>query len=41
MGGKAFVNGKVVCEATISCQLVDRSRGRNSASASAQSDTAE
>jgi len=22
MGGKAFVNGKLVCEATISCQLV-------------------
>jgi 3-hydroxyacyl-[acyl-carrier-protein] dehydratase len=41
MGGKASVNGKVVCEATISCQLVDRSRGRNSASAGAQSDTAE
>jgi hypothetical protein len=42
MGGKAFVNGKVVCEATISCQLVDRSRGRNSAAGGgAQSDTAE
>jgi 3-hydroxyacyl-[acyl-carrier-protein] dehydratase len=27
MGGTAFVNGKRVCEATISCQLVPRSRG--------------
>ncbi len=28
MGGKAFVDGKLVCEATISCVLVDRSRGQ-------------
>ena len=26
MGGKAYVDGKVVCEATLSCQIVDRNR---------------
>jgi len=28
MGGKALVDGKVVCEATLSCQIVDRNRGK-------------
>jgi 3-hydroxyacyl-[acyl-carrier-protein] dehydratase len=37
MGGKAFVNGKLVCEATISCQLVGRSRGQNSSGAEGES----
>jgi 3-hydroxyacyl-[acyl-carrier-protein] dehydratase len=41
MGGKAFVNGKVVCEAIISCQLVDRSRGKSPSTAGAPADTAE
>jgi 3-hydroxyacyl-[acyl-carrier-protein] dehydratase len=40
MGGKAFVNGKRVCEATISCQLVGRSRGEN-ATESAEGESAE
>ena len=40
MGGKAFVNGKRVCEATISCQLVDRARGR-SATAAGEGESAE
>jgi len=40
MGGKAFVNGKRVCEATISCQLVDRSRSQNSSDA-AEGESAE
>lgn len=40
MGGKAFVNGKRVCEATISCQLVDRSRSKNSSDA-AEDESAE
>ena len=40
MGGKAFVNGKRVCEATISCQLVPRSRGE-SASDSGEGEPAE
>ncbi|HLJ86416.1 MAG TPA: 3-hydroxyacyl-ACP dehydratase FabZ [Candidatus Angelobacter sp.] len=30
MAGKAFVDGKLACEAIISCQLVDRSRSRAS-----------
>ena len=29
--GKGFVNGKLVCEATLSCQLVDRPRGQAAA----------
>src|SRR5512146_2352909 len=37
MGGKAFVNGKLVCEATISCQLVGRSRSQNSSGAEGES----
>src|ERR1700760_608791 len=41
MGGKAFVNGKVVCEATISCQLVPRSRGGSSSAGAAQPEAAE
>jgi 3-hydroxyacyl-[acyl-carrier-protein] dehydratase len=41
MGGKAFVNGKVVCEATISCQLVDRSRGKSSSTSGEPADKAE
>lgn len=28
MGGKALVDGKVACEATLSCQIVDRNRGK-------------
>lgn len=40
MGGKAFVNGKRVCEATISCQLVDRARGQ-SATAAGEGESAE
>jgi 3-hydroxyacyl-[acyl-carrier-protein] dehydratase len=30
MQGKAFVNGRRVAEAVVSCQLIDSSRGRNS-----------
>jgi len=30
MHGEAFVNGKRVAEATVSCQLIDSSRGRGS-----------
>src|SRR6266481_2173053 len=33
MEGKAFVNGKLVCEGTVSAQLVSRTRGRQSSSA--------
>src|SRR5882724_370341 len=33
MEGKAFVNGKMVCEGTVSAQMVSRSRGRQSSSA--------
>ena len=40
MGGKAFVDGKRVCEATISCQLVGRSRGE-STSEPAEDESAE
>ena len=28
MGGKALVDGKVACEATLSCLIVDRNRGK-------------
>ncbi|HEY4676129.1 MAG TPA: 3-hydroxyacyl-[acyl-carrier-protein] dehydratase FabZ, partial [Candidatus Angelobacter sp.] len=28
MGGKAFVNGKVVCDGTVSAQLVSLKRGQ-------------
>jgi 3-hydroxyacyl-[acyl-carrier-protein] dehydratase len=28
MGGKAFVDGKLACEATVSCQIVDRALGK-------------
>ena len=28
MGGRALVDGKVACEATLSCQIVDRNRGK-------------
>ncbi|HSM87243.1 MAG TPA: 3-hydroxyacyl-ACP dehydratase FabZ [Candidatus Limnocylindrales bacterium] len=38
MGGKAFVNDKLVCEATISCQLVDRTRGRGASQPGADSE---
>ena len=31
MGGKAFVNGKLACEATVSCQIVDRARAKATA----------
>lgn len=41
MGGKALVNGKVVCEATISCQLVDRSRGKSSSKGGNATEAAE
>lgn len=40
MSGKAFVEGKRVCEATISCQLVGRSRAEN-ATESAEGESAE
>jgi 3-hydroxyacyl-[acyl-carrier-protein] dehydratase len=33
IGGKGFVNGKLVCEATLSCQLVGRPRGQVAAEA--------
>jgi 3-hydroxyacyl-[acyl-carrier-protein] dehydratase len=36
MGGKAYVDGKVACEATISCALVDRSSGRIAESGSSE-----
>ncbi|HYX54414.1 MAG TPA: 3-hydroxyacyl-ACP dehydratase FabZ [Candidatus Limnocylindrales bacterium] len=36
MGGKAYVDGKVACEATISCALVDRSSGRMAESGSGE-----
>jgi 3-hydroxyacyl-[acyl-carrier-protein] dehydratase len=36
MHGEAFVNGKRVAEATVSCQLIDSSRGRATADGSAQ-----
>jgi 3-hydroxyacyl-[acyl-carrier-protein] dehydratase len=29
IGGRAFVNGKLVCEATLSCQLVERPTGQS------------
>src|ERR1700688_1614102 len=32
MEGKAFVNGKLVCEGTVSAQLVSRTRGRQPSS---------
>jgi 3-hydroxyacyl-[acyl-carrier-protein] dehydratase len=35
MAGKAFVDGKLVCEATISCVLVDRARGQTNSGSSA------
>lgn len=35
IGGKGFVNGKLVCEATLSCQLVGRPSGRPAADAGA------
>jgi 3-hydroxyacyl-[acyl-carrier-protein] dehydratase len=28
MGGRALVDGKLACEATLSCQIVDRARGK-------------
>ncbi|MBZ5525954.1 MAG: 3-hydroxyacyl-ACP dehydratase FabZ [Acidobacteriia bacterium] len=28
MGGKAFVDGKLACEATVGCAIIDRSRGK-------------
>lgn len=31
MGGKVYVDGKVVCEATLSCQIVDRGRVQGNA----------
>ncbi|HET9838323.1 MAG TPA: 3-hydroxyacyl-ACP dehydratase FabZ [Candidatus Angelobacter sp.] len=34
IGGQAFVDGKRVCEATLSCQLVDRPSGEASAAES-------
>lgn len=40
MGGKAFVNGKIVCEATISCQLVGTA-GRSASQAEAETESAE
>jgi 3-hydroxyacyl-[acyl-carrier-protein] dehydratase len=39
IGGKGFVNGKLVCEATLSCQLVNRPSSQ--AAAEAGSDTTE
>jgi 3-hydroxyacyl-[acyl-carrier-protein] dehydratase len=36
MGGKVYVDGKVACEATISCALVDRSSGRIAESGSSE-----
>ena len=39
IGGKGFVNGKVVCEATLSCQLVNRPS--NQAAAGADGDASE
>ncbi len=35
IGGQAFVDGKRVCEATLSCQLVDRPGGQTAAAESA------
>ncbi len=40
MGGKAFVNGKLVCEATISCQLVGTA-GRGPSQPEAETESAE
>jgi len=31
MGGKALVDGKVACEATLSCLIVDRNRAKAAA----------
>jgi hypothetical protein len=39
IGGKGFVNGKLVCEATLSCQLVNRPSSQ--AAAEAGSETTE
>jgi 3-hydroxyacyl-[acyl-carrier-protein] dehydratase len=36
MEGKAFVNGKLVCEGTVSAQLVSRTRGRQPSSDGAE-----
>jgi 3-hydroxyacyl-[acyl-carrier-protein] dehydratase len=36
MAGKALVEGKVVCEGTVSAQLVDRNRGRQDSSAASE-----
>jgi len=41
MEGKAFVNGKMVCEGTVSAQMVSRSRGRQSSSAGDGAEPAE
>jgi len=38
MEGKAFVNGKRVAEAAVSCQLIDSSRGRGSGGAEGESE---
>lgn len=36
IGGKGFVNGKLVCEATLSCQLVNRPSGQAEAEAGSE-----
>lgn len=41
MGGKAFVNGKLVCEGTVSAQLVDRARGKRPSDAGGGAETTE
>jgi hypothetical protein len=41
MEGIAYVAGKRVAEATVSCRMIDRSRGRGSASDDGGDDEAE
>jgi 3-hydroxyacyl-[acyl-carrier-protein] dehydratase len=38
MSGTAYVEGKRVAEATVSCQLIDKARGRGGSSDSAGAD---